>query len=252
MRTKLIAGNWKMHGSLAGNPALLQSVASGAATLPTVSFAVLVPFPYLAQVQARLSGSACAWGAQDMSEEAGGAFTGEVSAAMLQDFGCRFVVVGHSERRARHGESDRCVAAKALTAVEAGLTPIVCVGETLAEREAGHTLAVVHRQLDAVMEGLGVRRLPAIVLAYEPVWAIGTGRSATPAQAQEVHAALRQRVSNADWVVGSALQILYGGSVKPSNALELMRLPDVDGALVGGASLAADDFLDIGRAAALA
>ncbi|MDE1943122.1 MAG: triose-phosphate isomerase [Betaproteobacteria bacterium] len=252
MRNKLIAGNWKMNGSLAGNPALLQSVASGAATQSNVSFAVLVPFPYLAQAQALLTGTSCAWGAQDLSEEAGGAFTGEVSAAMLQDFGCRFVVVGHSERRARHGESDRCVAAKALAAVEAGLTPIVCVGETLAEREAGHTLAVVHRQLDAVMEGLGVRRLPAIVLAYEPVWAIGTGRSATPAQAQEVHAALRQRVSNADWVVGSAMQILYGGSVKPSNALELMRLPDVDGALVGGASLAADDFLDIGRAAALA
>ncbi|MDE2354035.1 MAG: triose-phosphate isomerase [Betaproteobacteria bacterium] len=252
MRNKLIAGNWKMHGSLAGNPALLQSVAAGAATQPNVSFAVLVPSPYLAQAQALLAGTSCAWGAQDVSEEAGGAFTGEVSAAMLRDFGCRYVVAGHSERRARHGESDRRVAAKALAAVEAGLTPIVCVGETLDEREAGQTLAVVYRQLDAVMESLGVRRLPAIVLAYEPVWAIGTGRSATPAQAQEVHAALRQRVSNADWVVGSGLQILYGGSVKPSNALELMRLPDVDGALVGGASLAADDFLDIGRAAALA
>ncbi len=252
MRNKLIAGNWKMHGSLAGNPALLQSVAAGAATQPNVSFAVLVPFPYLAQAQALLAGTSCAWGAQDVSEEAGGAFTGEVSAAMLRDFGCRYVVAGHSERRARHGESDRRVAAKALAAVEAGLTPIVCVGETLDEREAGQTLAVVYRQLDAVMESLGVRRLPAIVLAYEPVWAIGTGRSATPAQAQEVHAALRQRVSNADWVVGSGLQILYGGSVKPSNALELMRLPDVDGALVGGASLVADDFLDIGRAAALA
>ncbi|MBU6504719.1 MAG: triose-phosphate isomerase [Betaproteobacteria bacterium] len=252
MRNKLIAGNWKMHGSLAGNPALLQSVAAGAATQSNVSFAVLVPFPYLAQAQALLTGTSCAWGAQDVSEEAGGAFTGEVSAAMLRDFGCRYVVAGHSERRARHGESDRRVAAKALAALEAGLTPIVCVGETLDEREAGQTLAVVYRQLDAVMESLGVRRLPAIVLAYEPVWAIGTGRSATPAQAQEVHAALRQRVSNADWVVGSGLQILYGGSVKPSNALELMRLPDVDGALVGGASLAADDFLDIGRAAALA
>ena len=252
MRTKLIAGNWKMHGSLAGNPALLQSVASGAATLPTVSFAVLVPFPYLAQVQARLSGSASAWGAQDVSDEARGAFTGEVSAAMLLDFGCRYAVVGHSERRARHGEDDARVAAKALAAVEAGLTPIVCVGETLAEREEGQTLAVVFRQLDAVLARLGVRRMAGAVLAYEPVWAIGTGRSATPAQAQEVHAALRQRVSNADWVVGGGLQILYGGSVKPANALELMRLPDIDGALVGGASLAADEFLGIGRAAALA
>ena len=252
MRNKLIAGNWKMHGSLAGNPALLQSVAAGAATLATVSLAVLVPFPYLAQTRSQLEGSACAWGAQDVSDQPGGAFTGEVSAAMLQDFGCRYAVVGHSERRARHGEQDGRVAAKALAAVEGGLTPIVCVGETLEEREAGNTLPVVFRQLDAVLDTLGVRRMARTVLAYEPVWAIGTGRSATPAQAQEVHAALRQRVSAADWVVGSGLQILYGGSVKPANALELMGLPDIDGALVGGASLAADDFLDIGRAAARA
>ncbi len=252
MRNKLIAGNWKMHGSLVGNPALLQSVAAGAATLATVSLAVLVPFPYLAQTRSHLEGSSCAWGAQDVSDQPGGAFTGEVSAAMLQDFGCRYAVVGHSERRARHGEQDGLVAAKALAAAEGGLTPIVCVGETLEEREAGNTLPVVFRQLDAVLDTLGVRRMARTVLAYEPVWAIGTGRSATPAQAQEVHAALRQRVSAADWVVGSGLQILYGGSVKPANALELMGLPDIDGALVGGASLAADDFLDIGRAAARA
>ncbi len=252
MRTKLIAGNWKMHGSLAGNLALLQSVAAGAATLPTLSFTVLIPFPYLPQAQALLANSACSWGAQDVSEAASGAYTGEVSAAMLREFGCQYVIVGHSERRQRHGESDARVAAKALAAIEGGLTPIVCVGETLAEREAGQTLAVVGRQLDAVIQGLGVQRLPHAVLAYEPIWAIGTGRSASAQQAQEVHAALRQRVSQSDLVVAAGIQILYGGSVKPSNALELMGLPDIDGALVGGASLNADDFLDIGRAAARA
>jgi len=252
MRNKLIAGNWKMQGSLAGNPVLLNSVAAGAATLPTVTLAVMVPFTYLVQTQSRLAGSACAWGAQDVSEEAAGAFTGEISVAMLQEMGCRYVIVGHSERRARHGETDAQVAAKAHAAVEGALTPIICLGETLAQREAGETLAVVHRQLDAVLQRVGVHRMAQTVLAYEPVWAIGTGKSATAEQVQEVHAALRSRVSNADWVVGAGLQILYGGSVKPSNALELMRLPDVDGALVGGASLVADDFLDIGRAAATA
>lgn len=252
MRTKLIAGNWKMHGSLAGNLALLQSVAAGAATLPTLSFTVLVPFPYLAQAQSVLADGACSWGAQDVSEAAGGAYTGEVSVAMLREFGCQYVIVGHSERRQRHLESDARVAAKALAAIEGGLTPIVCVGETLAEREAGQTLAVVCRQLDAVIHTLGVQRLPHAVLAYEPVWAIGTGRSASPQQAQEVHAALRQRLSQSDLVVAAGMQILYGGSVKPSNALELMGLPDIDGALVGGAALNSDDFLDIGRAAARA
>jgi triosephosphate isomerase len=252
MRNKFIAGNWKMQGSLAANPALLHSVAAGATTLPTVTLAVMAPFPYLPQVRSMLDQSVCAWGAQDVSEEAGGAFTGEVSVAMLQDMGCRYVIVGHSERRARHGESDARVAAKARAAIEGALIPIICLGETLAQREAGETLAVVHRQLDAVLEAVGVRRMTQAVLAYEPVWAIGTGKSATPSQVQEVHAALRSRVSNADWVVGAGLQILYGGSVKPSNALELMGLPDVDGALVGGASLVADDFLDIGRAAATA
>lgn len=252
MRTKLIAGNWKMHGSLAGNPALLQSVAAGAATLPTLSFTVLIPFPYLSQAQSLLAQSACSWGAQDVSEAAGGAYTGEVSVAMLRELGCQYVIVGHSERRQRHAESDALVAAKALAAIEGGLTPIICVGESLAERESGQTLTVVFRQLDAVIQCLGVQRLPHAVLAYEPIWAIGTGRSATAQQAQEVHAALRQRVSQCDLVVAAGIQILYGGSVKPSNALELMGLPDIDGALVGGASLISDDFLDIGRAAARA
>jgi triosephosphate isomerase len=252
MRRKLVAGNWKMQGSLQSNPDLLKAVADGSAAYPTVDFVVLVPFPYLSQAQSLLADTTCAWGAQDVSEEPSGAYTGEVSAAMLQDFGCTHVIVGHSERRARHGESDARVAAKARTALDGGLTPIICVGETLDEREAGQTLTVVHRQLDALLAGLGNQRLSRAVLAYEPVWAIGTGKTASPAQVQEVHAALRARVSNADWVVGAGLQILYGGSVKPSNALELTRLPDVDGALVGGASLNANDFIQIGHAASIA
>ena len=252
MRVKLVAGNWKMQGSLGGNPALLKALACGAATLESVAMAVLVPAPYLFQTQTLLSGSPCAWGGQDVSEEENGPFTGEVSVAMLQEAGCRYVITGHSERRARHLESDQRVAAKASAAIAGGLTPLVCVGETLDERERGETLQVVFRQLDAVIQGVGVHRLANAVLAYEPIWAIGSGKSATPEQAQEVHAALRSRVSSSDWVVGAGIQILYGGSVKPSNALELMRLPDVDGALVGGASLVANDFMDIGRAAATA
>ncbi len=252
MRNKLIAGNWKMQGSLARNPVLMNAVAAGAAALPVVSFAVLVPFPYLVQARDCLSGTSCAWGAQDVSEEASGAYTGEVAVSMLSDLGCRYVIVGHSERRARHGESDERVAAKAWRALEGGVTPIICVGETLAERESGKTMEVVYRQLDAVVQRLGPGLLAKTVLAYEPVWAIGTGRSATPEQAQEVHAALRARVAQTDVIVSSGLQILYGGSVKPGNAIELMRLPDVDGALVGGASLVAEDFLGIGQAAASA
>jgi triosephosphate isomerase len=249
MRSKLIAGNWKMHGSLEANSRLLQQLAQSAATLESVELAALVPFPYVFQAQSALSSSPCHWGAQDVSEEAMGAFTGEVSANMLVEAGCRYVIVGHSERRARHGESDQRVAAKAHAAIEAGLIPIICVGESRAEREAGTTLPVVFRQLDAVLKGVGVHRMANAVLAYEPIWAIGTGLSATPHQVEEVHSALRSRMTTADWVIGSEIKILYGGSVKPSNALELMRLGDVDGALVGGASLVAEDFLNIGRAA---
>lgn len=250
MRSKLIAGNWKMHGSLEANTRLFHQVAEGAETLPSIELATLVPFPYLFQAQSALSSSHCHWGAQDLSEEPKGAFTGEVSAAMLVEAGCRYVIVGHSERRARHLESDQRVAAKAHAAIEAGMVPIICVGETREQREAGITLEVVFRQLDAVLHQVGVHRLVNAVLAYEPVWAIGTGLSATPEQVQEVHAALRGRVSAADLVVGAEIKILYGGSVKPANALELMRLGDVDGALVGGAALVAEDFLNIGRAAA--
>ena len=219
-----------MHGSLAANAALLDAlVAAG------VECAVCVPFPYLAQVAGRLRGTRIAWGAQNVSEHASGAYTGEVSAAMLGEFGCRYVLVGHSERRQLYGESDGTVAAKFAAVQGTGITPILCVGETLPEREAGRTREVVARQLDAVL----AKGAPGdAVLAYEPVWAIGTGRTATPQQAQEVHAFLRQRVT-------AATRILYGGSVKADNAAALFAMPDVDGGLIGGASLQAQDFIAI-------
>jgi triosephosphate isomerase len=229
-----VAGNWKMHGSREANRALLDALA--AADVPG---AVCVPFPYLAQVSERLRGTRIAWGAQTLSEHASGAYTGEVSAAMLGDFGCRYVLVGHSERRQLFGEGDALVAAKFAAARAAGITPILCVGETLQEREAGRTQEVVARQLDAV---LAKGALGDAVLAYEPVWAIGTGRTASPAQAQEVHAFLRRRV-------GADTAILYGGSVKPANAAAIFAEPDVDGGLIGGASLVAADFIALCRLA---
>jgi triosephosphate isomerase len=247
MRRKLVVGNWKMHGSLAANAALLQALAGKSEQGAEV--AVCVPFPYLYQAQAALKDTAVAWGAQDVSEHAQGAYTGEVSAAMLSDFGCRYVVIGHSERRSLYGESDEHAAAKVKAALAGGLVPILCVGETLAERETGRTEAVVSRQLDVVLRYCGVEALAAAVLAYEPVWAIGTGRTATPGQAQQVHAFLRQRVASADADVAAGLQILYGGSVKAANAGELFAQPDIDGGLVGGASLVAEEFLAIARAA---
>jgi triosephosphate isomerase len=234
MRARLVAGNWKMHGSLAANAALLDAlVAAG------VECAVCVPFPYLAQVSGRLRGTRIAWGAQSLSEHASGAHTGEVSASMLGEFGCRYVLVGHSERRQLYGESDGTVAAKFAAAQGAGITPILCVGETLPEREAGRTQEVVARQLDAV---LAKGELGDAVLAYEPVWAIGSGRTATPQQAQEVHAFLRQRLT-------AATRILYGGSVKADNAAAIFAMRDVDGGLIGGASLVAKDFIAICRVA---
>jgi triosephosphate isomerase len=230
----LVAGNWKMHGSRTANAALLDAILRGAQG-SEAECAVCVPFPYLAQVSGRLHGTRIAWGAQNLSEHAQGAYTGEVSAAMLAEFGCRYVLAGHSERRQLYGETDQQVAAKFAAARKAGLTPILCVGETLAEREAGRTEEVVARQLGAVSFSEGV-------LAYEPVWAIGTGKNATPEQAQAVHAFLRKRVP------GQTL-ILYGGSVKAANAAAIFAMPDVDGGLIGGASLVADDFLGILRAA---
>jgi triosephosphate isomerase len=249
MRQKLVAGNWKMHGGLKTNLQLLQDVASGVAELHGVAVAVCVPFPYLAQAQSVLTGSELAWGAQNLSEQVQGAFTGEVSAAMLQDFACRYVLVGHSERRAIYGESDALVAEKFAAALASGLRPVLCVGETLAQREAGQTVAVVAAQMDAVLQRVGVAAFANAVVAYEPVWAIGTGRTATSAQAQEVHAAIRAQVARADAQVAAGLQILYGGSVKPASAPELFAMPDIDGGLIGGASLVAADFLAICRAA---
>lgn len=225
-----------MHGSRAANKALLDGVLAGLAGLAAVECAVCVPFPYLDEVGGRLKGTGLAWGAQNASEHAQGAYTGEVSAAMLAEFGCRYVLVGHSERRQLYGETDAQVAAKFAAVRGQGMTPILCVGETLAEREAGRTEEVVGRQLAAVKFESGV-------LAYEPVWAIGTGRTATPEQAQAVHAYLRQRVPE-------GTRILYGGSVKKDNAAALFALPDVDGGLIGGASLVAADFCAIARAAA--
>jgi triosephosphate isomerase len=247
MRRKLVAGNWKMHGTLAENDQLLTAVLAGMADV-RAEVAGCVPYPYLSQVQARLAGSAVAWGAQNMSQHAKGAYTGEVAAAMLNDFGCRYVIVGHSERRAIYGESDEVVADKFAAAQAAGLIPILCVGETLSEREECATEAVVARQLDAVLNKCGVAALAKAVVAYEPVWAIGTGVTATPDQAQAVHAFIRGRIRALDAGVADGLVIQYGGSVKGANAAELFAQPDIDGGLIGGASLVASEFLAICRA----
>lgn len=248
MRHKLVAGNWKMFGSLIQNEPLLNAVAAGTANMLGVNCAVCVPFPYLAQVQQLLRGSRVAWGAQDVHQLDQGAYTGEVSATMLRDFGCRHVIVGHSERRSLYGESSQLVAEKFAAAQKAGLAPILCVGETLAQRESGVTEAVVAEQLDAVTALLGVQALRNAVLAYEPVWAIGTGKTATPEQAQAVHEYIRRRIAGRDAQIAEGLCILYGGSVKAANAAELFAMPDIDGGLVGGASLVAEDFLAICRA----
>ncbi len=248
MRRKLVAGNWKMHGSLAQNAALLDAVAEGMKQLSGVDCAVCVPFPYLFQAQQKLSGTSVKWGAQDVHQLEKGAYTGEVSASMLQDFGCRYVIVGHSERRSLYGESSQLVAEKFAAVQKTGMLPILCVGETLEQREAGSTETVVAEQLDAVIALLGVQCLREAVVAYEPVWAIGTGKTATPEQAQAVHAFIRQRIAEHDEQVAAGLCILYGGSVKAGNAAELFAMSDIDGGLIGGASLIAEDFLAICRA----
>lgn len=237
-----------MHGSLRENAALLDRLVAG---LSGVGCEVLVcvPYPYLAQVGERLRATSVLWGAQNVSEHVAGAFTGEVAAAMLVDFSCTHVLVGHSERRTLYGESDALVAAKCKAVLAAGMRPVLCVGETLAEREAGLTHVVVERQLLAVLDVVGVAAFARMVLAYEPVWAIGTGLTASPAQAEEVHAAIRLRIAGQDALVAEGLQILYGGSVKPQSAVELFAQPNIDGGLIGGAALVADDFLAICRAA---
>jgi triosephosphate isomerase len=248
MRGKLVVGNWKMNGGLAANAALLAMLVTGwrggQTARPDRQLAVCVPFPYLGQARDVLDGSPIAWGAQDLSQHAAGAYTGDVSGSMIAEFGCRYVIVGHSERRQHHGETDAVVAAKAGVALATGLVPIACVGETLDEREAGKWQAVVGRQVDAVIHALG-RDLALAVLAYEPVWAIGTGRTATPEQAQEVHAFVRERLKGAG---APEVMVLYGGSVKAANAPALFAQADVDGGLVGGASLDAAEFLAIAAA----
>jgi triosephosphate isomerase len=249
MRTQLVAGNWKMNGSLASNQALLQALVPALAPLAGAHYMVCVPYPYLAQAQRELQGSNIALGAQDLCQFDAGAYTGGVSGAMLAEFGCRYAIVGHSERRSVFGETDEVVAAKFAAALKSLLIPILCVGETLSERESGVTEAVVARQLDAVVKQCGVAALGKCVVAYEPVWAIGTGKTATPQQAQAVHAFIRGRIAGAERKLAEGLQLLYGGSVKASNAAELFAMPDVDGGLIGGASLAADEFAAICRAA---
>jgi len=243
---KLIAGNWKMNGGLAANEALVKAMLA-AIGQPAAQVALCAPAPYLAQLQGLLSGSPVAWGSQDVSAHEQGAYTGEVSGAMLRDFGCRYAIVGHSERRQYHGETDAVVAQKAQRALSAGITPIVCVGETLAEREAGQTEAVVKRQLAAVIHVVA-HCTSEIVVAYEPVWAIGTGKTASPEQAQQVHAVLRQQIAAAT-AHPERVQILYGGSMNAANAASLLAQPDIDGGLIGGASLKAADFLQIVAAA---
>ena len=249
MRGRLVAGNWKSNGELAANERLLRQFRAGATALQGVVCAVCVPFPYLFQTQQLLAGSMVTWGGQDVSEFGAGAYTGAVTAAMLREFGCRYVIVGHSERRSIFGESNATVAAKFGAALQAGLTPIVCVGETLQERESGVMERVVGAQIDAVTGAAGVAALANAVVAYEPVWAIGTGKTATPGQAQAAHAFIRGRIAAADAAVASALRILYGGSVKAANAAQLFALPDIDGGLIGGAALVAEEFLAICRAA---
>jgi len=241
---KLIAGNWKMNGSLAANEALVKALLEGLqGAAPAADMALCAPAPYLALLQTLLQGSPLSWGSQDVSAHEGGAYTGEVSAAMLTDFGCRFCLVGHSERRQYHGEADATVAAKAQRALAAGVTPIVCVGETLAEREAGQTETVVKRQLAAVIHAVA-HCTSEIVVAYEPVWAIGTGKTATPEMAQAVHAVLRAQLAAATQHP-ERVRILYGGSMNAANAASLLAQPDIDGGLIGGASLKAADFLHI-------
>ena len=250
MRKRLIAGNWKMNGSAAASRELVAGILDGLGTADVPETLVCPPFPYLAAVAAQADGTPLAVGAQNVSEHASGAYTGETAASMLADAGCRYVIVGHSERRSLYGETSAQVAAKFAAAQSAGLTPILCVGESLAERESGATEDVVAEQLDAVLEHSGVASLASAVVAYEPVWAIGTGKVATPEQAQDVHAFIRGRVADGDAGVAAGLRLLYGGSMKGDNAPGLLAMPDIDGGLIGGASLKAADFLAIVAAAA--
>jgi len=250
MRRPLVAGNWKMNGSLASTRELLEGIKQGINDVgEAVECAVFPPFVYLAEVERLLTGTRIAWGAQNVSEQSPGAYTGEVATAMLLDFHCQYAIVGHSERRTLYGETDVIVARKFAAARKAGLTPVLCIGELLEEREQGITETVINRQLDAVLALEGSEGIKDSVIAYEPVWAIGTGKTATPDQAQEVHAFIRAKLAEQDATVAAEVRILYGGSVKGSNAAELFAMPDIDGGLVGGASLKADEFLTIAKGA---
>jgi triosephosphate isomerase (TIM) len=248
MRRKLVVGNWKMNGSLAANAVLLAGIKNYLGT-PGCDVVVCAPSPYFAQCQLELSGTPVAWGGQDLSMHESGSYTGDISGAMLCDFNCRYVIVGHSERRAYHGETNEIVGQKTVQALKAGLTPIVCVGESLAEYDAKQSSAVVGRQIDAILEKIESGDLEKIVIAYEPIWAIGTGKTATPQLAQEVHAILRAKLAAKSLEGGDKVRILYGGSMKPENAKELLAMPDIDGGLIGGAALKAGDFLAIIHAA---
>ncbi len=248
MRQKLVAGNWKLNGSVAKIESLVTGILAGLDGLNNVAVAVCPPYVYIPLTQNLLAGSPIGLGAQDIAEQDAGAFTGEVSAPMLQEFGCRYAIVGHSERRSIYGEKDTDTARKFAAARKHGLTPILCVGETLEEREQGITEAVVARQLDAVIDLEGIEALNDAVIAYEPVWAIGTGKTATPQQAQDVHAFIRGKLATLNSTVAAKVQILYGGSVKGANATELFAMPDIDGGLIGGAALDAQEFLAICKA----
>jgi triosephosphate isomerase len=246
MRTSLIAGNWKMNGSLQSVIDLVEGIKAGDAG--KAQLAVCPPAIYLMKVGGMLDGSGVALGAQNVCDQESGAFTGEISAAMLKESGCRYAIVGHSERRALYGESDQLVAARYAMAIAGGLTPILCVGETLDERDSGVTEAVVGRQIDAVLDGSGIASMTQAVIAYEPVWAIGTGQVATPEQAQAVHEFIRDRLAQLDSDIAQGLQILYGGSMNPANAAQLLSQQDIDGGLIGGAALKANDFIAIAQA----
>lgn len=245
MRKRLVIGNWKMHGCLVENEKLLDSIVAGLDGLPANQFAVCVPYPYLPSVQNTLKNTNVSWGAQNVSQYEKGAYTGEVSVSMLNDFGCTYVIVGHSERRALYGEDNDIVAEKYMAAQRVGLIPILCVGETLEQRDEEITEQIIQEQLMAVINKAGVGSLSKAVIAYEPVWAIGTGKTATPEQAQEVHVFIRSSVGMQGNNIAKELTILYGGSVKANNASELFAMPDIDGGLIGGASLAASDFVAI-------
>ena len=245
MRRSIGAGNWKMHGSRSETARLIEDLLAGCPESPEAACVICPPFVYLYEAWRLLRDSAFSLGAQDVCADTHGAFTGEISAAMLKDVGCGYVIVGHSERRLLYRENDQLVARKFATAHARGLVPILCVGEQLADREAARTREVIARQLDVVLELCGAGALGEGVIAYEPVWAIGTGRNATPDQAQEVHAFIRARIGERDAKIAAATRILYGGSVKAGNAAELFAMPDVDGGLIGGASLKADEFLAI-------